>query len=311
MLNSKKMLDSIRSAQVSPSRERVEPNDKATKVLFGIKDDGYTTLIDGASRNIVEKRNHKKHGTIRTPYTLTNSDGYDNKVPLNEFDRAVLSVCISEWLAGNPYTTPAIILRALIGKVGDQNVRPMKNQLNAILDSIDKLMFTNFNPDIKDSFQKLKYSEGGDSIKIKKSPILPACVVDAKINGQLIDNAVFFNLESPLLIISDIKSQILRYDSALLNVPNQNNTPLVISLKNYVMRRICEIKLHKMTPTITWDNVFRHCRIADASDKIKHNARDTINKLCENLLKEGFIKSFEPAKKFSAAKLSYGISFTR
>lgn len=311
MLNSKKMLDSMRSIQVSPSRVRVEPNDKATKVLFGIKDEGYQNLLDGTSRNIVEKRNHKKHGTIRTPYTLTNADGYDNKIPLNEFDRAVLSVCISEWLAGNPYTTPAIILRALIGKVGDQNVRPRPNQLNAILVAIEKLMFTNFNPDTEDSFKKLHYSDGGDSIKIKKSAVLPACVVDAKINGQLIDNAVFFTLESPLLIISDKKSQILRYDSDLLNVPNQNNTPLVISLKNYVMRRIVEIFAHKMTKTITWDNVFRRCRISDASDKIKHDARDAINKLFAHLQHQGFIKSFEPAKKFSAAKNSYGISFNR
>ena len=310
MLNSKKMLNILHSVQIFPSRVRVEPNDKDTKVLFGIKDDSYQQLLDGDSRNIVEKRNHKKHGTIRTPYTLSNSDGFVNKIPLNEFDRAVLSVCISEWLAGNPYTTPAIILRALIGKVGDQNVRPMKNQLNAILASIDKLMFTNFNPDIKDSFKKLHYSDGNDSIKIKKSPVLPACIVDAKINGQLIDNAVFFTLESPLLIISDIKSQILRYDSSLLNVPNQNNTPLVISLKNYVMRRIVEIINHKMTPTITWDNVFQRCRIVDASRDIKSDARKNIIKLFESLLKEDFIKSFEPAKKFPAAKNSYGISFT-
>lgn len=309
MLNSKKMLASMRSIQVTPSRVRVEPNDKDTKVLFGIKDEGYQTLIDGASRNIVEKRNHKKHGTIRTPYTLTNADGYDNKVPLNEFDRAVLSVCISEWLTGNPYTTPAIIFRALIGKVGDQNVRPMKNQLNAILNSIEKLMFTNFNPDIEDSFKKLHYTEGNDFIKIKKSAVLPACVVDAKINGQLIDNAVFFTLESPILIISDKKSQILRYNSDLLNVPNQNNTPLVISLKNYVMRRIVEIFDHKMSKTITWDNVFRRCRIVDASNKIKHDARDTINKLFEHLQNQGFIKSFEPAKKSPDFKRSYGISF--
>ncbi len=309
MLTSKKMLDTMRSIQVFPSHVRVEPNDKDTKVLFGIKDDNYQLLLDGDSRNIVEKRNHKKHGTIKTPYTLTNSDGYDNRIPLNEFDRAVLSVCISEWLAGNPYTTPAIIFRALIGKVGGVSIRPRPNQLKAILNSIEKLMFTNFNPDTEDSFQKLNYSDGGDSIKIKKSPVLPACVVDAKINGQLIDNAVFFTLESPILIITDKKSQILRYDSNLLNVPNQNNTPLVISLKNYVMRRIVEIFAHKMTKTITWDNVFRRCRIIDASDKIKHDARDTILKLFAHLQHQGFIKSFEPAKKSPDAKRSYGISF--
>ncbi len=46
----------------------------------------------------------------------------------------------------------------------------------------------------------------------------------------------------------------------------------------YVMHRIVEIFAHKMNPT--------------------------------NLLNEGFITSFEPAKKFSAAKRSHGISFT-
>ena len=310
MLTSKKMLDTMRSAQVYPSRIRVEPNDKATKVLFGIKYENYQQLLNGGSRNIVEKRNHKKHGTIKTPYTLTNSDGFDNRIPLNEFDRAVLSVCISEWLEGNPYTTPAIILRALIGKVSDQNVRPRPNQLKAILDSIDRLMFTNFHPDAQDSFKKLNYSDGSDSIWIKKSPVLPACVVDAKINGQLIENAIFFSLESPILIISDKKSQILRYDCELLNVPNQNNTPLVIALKNYVMRRIVEIIAHKMTTTITWDNIFSRCRISDASKKVKQDAREAILKLFQHLLNLGFIKSFEHAKKFADAKRSYGISFS-
>lgn len=310
MINPKKMLESMRSAQIYPSRVRVEPNDKDTKVLFGIKDDNYQQLLDGGFRNIVEKRNHKKHGTIKTPYTLTNSDGFDNRIPLNEFDRAVLAVCISEWLAGNPYTTPAIIFRALIGKVGDQNVRPMKNQLKAILDSIEKLMFTNFHPDTHDSFKKLNYSDGSDSICIKKSPVLPACVVDTKINGQLIENAIFFTLESPILTITDKKSQILRYDSDLLNVPYQNNTPLVISLKNYVIRRIVEIIAHKMTATITWDNVFNRCRISDASKKVKQAAREAITKLFHHLLNQGFIKSLEPAKKFADSKRSYGISFT-
>lgn len=310
MINPKKMLESMRSAQIYPSRVRVEPNDKDTKVLFGIKDEHYQQLLAGAFRNIVEKRNHKKYGTIKTPYSISNSDSYDNKIPLNEFDRAVLSVCISEWLAGNPYTTVAIIFRALIGKVGVPSIRPSKKQEQAIISSIDKLMFTNFNPDTQDSFKKLSYSENGDSIRIKKSPVLPACVVDAKINGQIIENAIFFLLESPILLITNEKSQILRYDSDLLNVPNQNNTPLVISLKNYVLRRVIEIMAHKMTATITWDNVFNRCRISDANRDIKSDARNSIIKLFQHLLSQGFIKSFEHAKKFPEAKRSYGISFT-
>lgn len=119
--------------------------------------------------------------------------------------------------------------------------------------------------------------------------------------------APFFTLESLVLLITDRKSQILRYDSDLLNVPNQNKTLLVIFLKNYVLRRIIEIITHKMAATITWDNIFRRCRISDASQKVKH--RDYIFKLFQRLLTTDFITSFEPAKKFPDAKRSYGISF--
>lgn len=143
----KKILNTLRSAQIYPSHGRVEPNDKDTKVLFGIKDEHYQQLLDGTSRNIVENRNHKKHGTIKTPYSISNSDCYNNKIPLNEFDRA------------------------LIGKVGVPSIKPSKKQEQAILVSIEKLMFTNFNPDTQAPFKKLSYSENGDSIRIKKSQI--------------------------------------------------------------------------------------------------------------------------------------------
>ena len=305
------MLDTIRAVQIYPSHIRIETNDKDTKVLFGINDENFQDLINGGSRNIVETRNHKKLGTVRSPYTVTNSDGYDNKVPLNEFDRAVLSACISEWRAGNPYITPAMIFRSITGKVGTIGNKIRANQEKDISDSIEKLMFTNFNRDNQRSLEQLRYCEGDDEIKIKSAAILPAVVVDVKINGQLIENAIFFTCESPVLTVADQKNQIVRYDVELLNVPNQNNTLLVISLKNYVMRRICEIKLHKnLARTLTWDNIFHKCRISDANDKTKHDARATVIKLFENLLNKGFIKSFTLAKKFPDSKRSYGISFT-
>ena len=34
--------------------------------------------------------------------------------------------------------------------------------------------------------------------------------------------------------IARARKQILTYNASILNVPNQNNTPLVIDLKNYI-----------------------------------------------------------------------------
>ena len=91
----------------------------------------------------------------------------------------------------------------------------------------------------------MKYvDKDGNELILRKDNLLSASIFDAKINGQPVDGVIFFKENLPLLQIADSKDQIIRYPHALLNVPNQNNTPLVIALKKYVMRRICEIKLH-------------------------------------------------------------------
>lgn len=295
-------------AQVYPSKKRVVPNDKATKLLFGCTPDLYQRLIEnGKNYGVVEKKGKvgKKNSKVKSSFTIQNLDGFTSMLPLTEFDRAVLSVCISEWLSGNYMTTPAIIFRALIGKVGDQNVRPRPEQRAAILQSIDKMMFTAYDPNVVQAFEQLKYANG-DEIKITKSAILPCYRVEAKINGKLVE-AIVMDRESPVYTIAALKKQFLTFDAELLDVPNQNNTPLVITLKNYVICRIAEIKAHKMTPTLTFDNIFTKCRITEKSRKAKLDARNSIIKFFEHLQNKGFIKTFSLTKKKNAF---YSIEFT-
>ena len=101
---------------------------------------------------------------------------------------------------------------------------------------------------------------------------------------------------------------MLTYDAELLDVPYQNNSPTIIAAKNYVMRRIQEIKLHKMTPTITFADIFKKCRIENADNKVKQRIRENIIKLFENLKSKNHIKSFEVVKKrntFYSIKITY------
>ena len=303
----KQTVETLRNVQIYPSKVRIEPNDKTAKAIFNLDGNSYAALLHGAKGSVTEKKNHAKFGKISTPVTISNFDGYSNLTPLTEFERAVLSVCISEFLAGNAYTTPNVIFRALIGKVGESAITPSKNQFKAILNAIDKLMFTKFEADIKQSFEQLKYANG-DEIRIKKSSILPACLVDAKINGQLLQDVVCFDRESPIFTLANLKNQIVRYETSLLDVPNQNNTPRIIAVKNYVLRRICEIKLHQMTPTITFDDIFKKCRIDISSRDIKMDARTVVLKLFEHIQYNNFIKSFQLRRSNNGSKLC-GILF--
>ena len=304
------VINDIKNVQIYPSKKRVELNDKATKRFFNLTRESYQKLLESnAKATLIEKKKHKKFGNIKSSFSISNENGFSNFIPLDEHDRAVLSVCVSNWLEGNRYITPAIIYRGLTGKVNDAsgNSKPSPVQLKAILQSIDRLMFTAYDPQILDAYEKLEYISGDDKIVIKKSAVLPCYRAEVTINGQTSD-VIYFDRESPFLTQASLKKQMLTYDAELLDVPYQNNSPTIIAAKNYVMRRIQEIILHKMTPTITFADIFQKCRIKDADNKTKKRVREGIVKLFEHLNAKNHIKSFELVKKrnvFYAIKLTY------
>ena len=296
----------MKNVQLCPAKVRVVPNVKIIKNITEFDSDDYQELLGGEKGGVIEKRKHKKFGDVITTYKIVNVDGYDDESPLTEFDAAVLSACISEQKAGNVDTTSAIILRALIGKVGEGRHRLRTNQNNAILHSVTKLMQTIITVDLSETNEALGYN-GGEKQKLH-APILPCEFVTTTINGQPVTDVLHFYRESPIMTIAEQRNQILRYDTALLDVPNQNNTPLVITLKNYCMRRVAEIKAHKMTPTLTFADIFTRARISpSASYDAKRTARDTVEKFFEHLKSKGVVKSFEFVKRDVSI---YGVKFT-
>ena len=294
--------------QVYPAKTRITLNDKATKILFNQTEENYEKLMNGSKRGVIEKKKHKKHGEIQSGYHLQNENGYTNIAPLGEYERAVLDVCISEFNEGNTCISLAMIQRGLTGKVGkDTNGIINKNQFAAIKQAVDKLMCTHYDPDILQAFDELDY-EGAE--EVTKDTLLPCKRIKKPINGKNANEPlVYFRDESPLFKIAKIKGQILTYPAELLDVPNQNNTPLVIALKNYSLRRVLECKQHskQLKPILTLEDIFKKCRIANATKRKKQDARETLDKFFSHLQTKGVIKSFEWTKK---ANKFYSIKFT-
>ena len=307
MFDFENIINVIKNVQIYPAKKRIEINDKMSKTLFKLPDDTYQKIIDEhKSQGVVEVKNHKKFGKVKSSFTLQHSDGYSDKIPLDEFHRAVLSVCISNWLEGNYYITPAIIYRGLTGKVNKKsNSQPSSEQLAAIIQSIDKLMFTQFDPKVTEAFEQLKYANG-DEAKITKSALLPCYRADVTINGQK-SEVICFDRQSPLLNIAELKKQLVTYDAELLDIPKQNNTVLNITLKNYTMRRVQEIKLHKLQPILTFTDIFKKCRIENADNKTKMRVREYIEKFFAHLQSKNVIKNFEITKKHNTF---YSVKFT-
>ncbi|MBQ7198568.1 MAG: hypothetical protein IJS29_04830 [Selenomonadaceae bacterium] len=316
--NAEKILNTLK-VQVIPSFECVEPNDAFIKLLFNLNDDDFKSFVDGQRRGkITEKKSHKHKGrkgeitSITSSYSIQNAKDYENDMPLDEFDRAVLGVVISEYLAGNKYTTVNIIFRALIGKVGQAGIMIRKNQRDAIIKALKNLRgrIVDFSG-LNQSLAEMKYTDkDGNKLTLRESNLISAEIVDAEINGQEVQDVIFFKENSPLFDIADAKSQVIRYPHELLNVPYMNNTPLIITMKKYIIRRICEIKLHKqLYPTITFNDVFKKCRVENTTNReIIRRRREYIVKFFEHLKKQEFINDFEVLKRgnsFHGVKFSY------
>ena len=300
---SKAILDSfeIEKFQTNSRLQNIiSPNDKLTKTLFSLPaNEYYDAIKKGISIAVTEIISRGKK--IQTHFKLNGGGLATLKRPLNEYDRAIFDVCNSAREEGFLGLTRDSLFRALTNS-GHRSPRP--NQAAAIIESLKRLM-TVIEIDFSNTRDKIpKYN----SVKPKLiSPILPCIILDnVLVNGQL-TSIIKFTDESPLMTIARAKKQIITSPISLRDITNQNNTSLVIMIKSYVIRRILEIILHNMTPSITFADVFKHCDLPNATRKQRQDARKIVLDVMENLKSKGVIKSFEFTKK---GETFYSITIT-
>ena len=270
----------------------VSCNDKLTKTVFSLSADEYFDVLKNG-RSVAVTETILRGKKIQTHFNLNGGGIATFKCPLNEYDRAIFDVCNSAQAANFIGITRDSLFRALVGGK-NRNTRPTPSQAVAIFESLKRLM-TVVEIDFSLTRDKMpKYKDIPDKII---SPILPCRILhNVLFNGNR-TTLIRFTDESPLMKIARVKKQIITFPVSLRDVTNQNNTPLVIMIKSYVIRRVFEIVAHNMTPTITFDDLFKHCELIDATRKQKQDARKIVISVMENLKSEGVIKSFTLTKK--------------
>jgi len=296
------------------------PNDKLIKTVFNLPAADYAGIIKSGGRAKVTEKviRGKKIQTyfwlkvigvpegekIPTCFEVEGIGTVNLSRPLDEFDRAIFDVCISAQAEEMEFITLDSLFREMTGGKSN-NTRPTAKEKSAILESIGKMMLTATKIDFSETREKMKkYASAPSSLF---GSILPCKILDGvEVNGKTTAIIQFLD-ESPLLTIARAKRQILNYPVALRGIPNQNTTPLVTKINGYVIRRVNEIIQHKeMTPTITFNDVFKHCGLVEASKWQRQDARKIIFDVMENLKTQDVIQSFEKKKN---GNFYYAISF--
>ena len=284
-------LDSQQKFQVCLPKQRIEPNDKLTKCLFQMDDKD----IEARCMNIVETRNKGSPDKITTLVTFIS-----DLLKFNPHDREVALACFSLYANQNLLVTDEQIYRMMTGNA-KARLRPAESK--KIEQSLVRLIGTVVRIQLS-GIQKMNYKTTKSELV---GAILPAqFLTNVKINNSS-RTVVSFLGESPIVSLAKIKhNQLITYEVALADVGGRNSSEL-IAVKNYVLRRIEECKLHRqLTPTITFDDVFQKNELSTKSKTEKKRYRDFLLRCFEEWKSLNLISTYEMKLK---GTVCHGISF--
>lgn len=113
----------------------------------------------------------------------------------------------------------------------------------------------------------------------------------SKINGQK-TTVVKIYAESPLMEIAEIKNQILRINTELLNIPF-NRSPRAIKIEGYIVSWVETIVRHKnMNSNIKPDNIYEYAEVNEADRSAKRNVRNAVEATLNYLKEKGRISNW-------------------
>ncbi len=309
------MNEKSETIEIKSLKKRKDPNDKISKRLFNMSDEQRNAnqlfISEGDFRTkdvLINKTiNNPPSKEIFTPISLDYSQYMEKisavKPNFDAFDREVCFACISEQVAGHRFTTLNAIYRNITGDTKCK--RPKEAMYQRIKASISKLTFSEITIDLSEVCVRYGLRKEG-SIVILHTSIIPGKYTETKIKGQRSILVEFYE-PSPLFLAAEIKNgQILTYDKKLLDVPIQNS-PEIIVIKSYVLRRVLEIIAHKMTPTITFADVFEKNQLAQSSATQKKRYRDYMLKMFDFWIEQKLISSYEIEKE---GHIPISINFT-
>ena len=295
-------------------------NNEQNKIAKYNQSNNLTILLDKLFKNVFDPSKNSKNrrvfeGESKTaPCTVITFEFFHGS--LNQFDKLVFCVAISEQRAGNNFFT----VRRLWHKLGGGH-KLTDDIKELISDSLKKLRCTLVNINMTQVNKKFHYT---DKAEVTFSNyLLPCKTLEVKINGQLVDGAYQFLDTSPILQVAELKNQFTEQPFELLDVPKLKNTEVTMKLKFYLLERITAIlgshKKHKshivgkkkgggfifkkskiLRKIITFDDIFHQCELADATKRQKQQARETISKILEHFKAEKFISEWHFEKKNGA-----------
>ena len=243
-------------------------------------------LKDKSSKPLLDQ--YGKTIFVRTKYWLNHIEGFDDTTPLRQFDLLIVAVYSAAVEQCWDVITINQFCNALTGNTNHNTHAPSALK-ELVIGSIKRLMGTVITVDMTETCKRMKYKT--DKPK-RTAPILPCELQEnIKVNGQK-TTIVKIYAESPLTEIAEIKNQIIRINTALLNVP-LDRSPRAVKIEGYIVSWIETIVRHKnMNANIKLDNIYEYAEVDKADRSAKRNVRKAVEATLNHLKEQSKINNW-------------------
>ena len=243
-----------------------------------LKDKSGKPLIDQYGKTIF----------VRTKYWLNHIEGFDDMTPLRQFDLLIVAVYSAAVEQCWDVITINQFCDALTGNTNHNTHAPSALK-ELVIASIKRLMGTVITIDMTETCKRMKYKTDKPR---HTAPILPCELQEnIKVNGQK-TTVVKIYAESPLMKIAEIKNQIIRISTELLNVP-LDRSPRAVKTEGYIVSWVETIVRHKnMNANIKLGNIYEYAEVDEADRSAKRNVRKAVEATLNHLKEQSKISNW-------------------
>lgn len=273
-------------------QKMIVPCDKLSQSIWNWTPEEFAEYVGKSLKNECLEGKDKFGNEIVTPYWLGNVGDYADLSPLTAFQREILFYVISLQEQG---CKKILVTETSEGVTGDERGRALYDE---IYDAFEKLAFRWIEVDLTPLLKarpsyKNRYNGKRDNGEWKlKSPLLPCRFLKHKDKNS---RSVGIELlaESPLMIIAQMKRQVLTYDAAPLAIANQNHTERVTGINQWLLRNVELRKQGRLDSNkILLKSFYEDIGLADGTKWQLQDAREIAAKFLNHLKEEKVIRGW-------------------
>ena len=256
-----------------PAMSYIYPNDKTANSLQKLS-------IDGEEQPVKEVKDAQSYVTLNFDDAVKLTDLNKTNITFSEFDQQIQEAVVSLMVAGNECISDHMIYKTLTQSGGHttpprwaQSIQNSMYKFSSVYITVRFDEIIKYFPELK-NMNSEEYADASGTVRTKL--LMFSEIIRKTKNGSNV--CVYKMLETPILYtLANMKRQVGSIPIKALESDKLKNTPENTVLKNYLLKRIDQMKKGKLSNDILFETIYR--KTNSRTPREQRTARENTDKM--------------------------------